>query len=103
MSNLRKNKKFLKLSVFSSFFVTTVIAGTSFALTSCSSSANSNDIPTIGKSSFTSLNSSILPVVASTLSSKSGQSALLTSFINKVLYHWFQSINDSSIEATYSD
>ena len=103
MSNLRKNKKFLKLSVFSSFFVTTVVAGTSFALTSCSSSANSNDIPTIGKSSFTSLNSSILPVVASTLSSKSGQSALLTSFINKVLYHWFQSINDSSIEATYSD
>ena len=103
MINMRKNKKILKLSVFSSFFVAATTIGTSFALASCAVNSEINDIPTINTSSFTSLNTSILPVVASSLSSKTGQDAILTSYINKILYQWFKSISDSSIEATYSD
>lgn len=95
-----KNKKTLKITIFSAFFIATSVTAASVSLASCSSKSNVK-IPSANAGSFSSLNSNILPTVAGVLSSSSGQDSLFTSYINKLLINWFKVVNDSSIEVSY--
>ena len=95
-----KNKKTLKITIFSAFFIATSVTAASISLASCSSKSNVK-IPSTNAGSFSSLNSNILPTVAGVLSSSSGQDSLFTSYINKLLINWFKVVNDSSIEVSY--
>ena len=97
---LFKNKKSLKIVTFSSFFIVSTVAAAGATLASCSTKKNIT-VPSTTASSFTSLTSSILPTVASVLSSKSGQTSLTKSYVNKLLLNWFSVVSDSSIEVTY--
>lgn len=95
-----KNKKTLKITIFSAFFIATSVTAASISLASCSSKSNVK-IPSTNAGSFSSLNSNILPTVAGVLASSSGQDSLFTSYITKLLINWFKVVNDSSIEVSY--
>lgn len=97
-----KKKKTLKISLFSSFFAISSVLATSVTLASC---AKKDDIkiPSATAGTFSSLYSNIYPTIAGVLSSQSGRESLIKSYVNKLLFRWFEVVNESSLETSSKD
>lgn len=98
-----KSKKTLSISVLSTLFVGLSASTFVLGLSSCASNPSNVPIPATNASSFSSINSSILPVSSAVFSTEKGRQSLVNTYVTKTLQNWFNVVNNSSIKTSLKE
>lgn len=98
-----KSKKTLSISVLSALFVGLSTSTFVLGLSSCASNPSDVPIPATNASSFSSINSSILPVSSAVFSTEKGRQSLVNTYINKTIQNWFDIVNNNSIKTSLKE
>ncbi len=98
-----KSKKTLSISVLSTLFVGLSTSTFVLGLSSCASNPSNVPIPATNASSFSSINSSILPVSSAVFSTEKGRQSLVNTYITKTLQNWFNIVNNNSIKTSLKE